>query len=309
MIKHPVLLMCIILFVACSHQKSQPVTKRIVAKESKNRHPILPNKKRYANPLLNQYAEFIKSLNITDAETSSQAARQYSILFKGEDENTCDSAFLIFNRYYEKLNSNLDDLHHKRTGMTDSLLIGNIKPDRLPATVANYLSKLKRNGFEIITEEGDTYVGQERDFIAKWFYDYVSPVMKEYLLQLNKENKQVYIEDNSILISATDLVDRTIWWEQFIKNNPGFISIDEATVNKNSYLQLLLEGTENSYVVNVDNNKLSDYFKNAYNYINDKYPSSDAAKLVAPYYALLKEGKKLKADSLMNVYRKQGVTG
>jgi hypothetical protein len=116
------------------------------------------------------------------------------------------------------------------------------------------------------------------------------------------------MEDASVIISAKQLVDREIWWEQFVKENPGFISIADANIKQKSYLQVLLQGTDNTWIMD-DQNNLNDFFKDAYEYLLDKYPSSAAAKLVAPYYAFLKAGRRYRADSLMNVYQKEGVTG
>lgn len=299
---------CLIVLCACSHKKQPSAETKHAVKANKPAKTSIINKPQYTNPLFNQYVVFIKSLNFTDPENATTAAGRYVELFKGQAPAACDTAFLIFSAYYDKLDKTLDDIHYDRTDRSDTILMRKVKPGKLPAKVAKYLRHLNDNGFTIIMEEGDTYVGQDRDFISKWFYESVSPVMKAYLEQLNKENKAVYMEDASIIISAKQLVDREIWWEQFVKENSGFISITDASVNQKSYLQALLQGTDNTWVMD-DQNRLSDYFKEAYNYLLDKYPSSAAAKLVAPYYAFLKEGHRYRADSLMNVYKKEGVTG
>lgn len=302
------LCMCLIVLCACSHKKQPSAETKHAVKANKPAKTKTTNKPQYTNPLFNQYVVFIKSLNLTDPENATKAARRYADLFKGQAPATCDTAFLIFSAYYDKLNNSLDDTHFNRADRSDTILMGKVKPGKLPVKVAKYLKQLNDNGFTIIMEEGDTYVGQERDFVARWFYDSVSPAMKVYLEQLNKENKAIYVEDASIIISAKLLVDREIWWEQFVKDNPGFISIADAAINQKSYLQALLQGTDNTWVMD-DKNNLSDYFKDAYSYLLDKYPSSAAAKLVAPYYTFLKEGRRYRADSLMNVYKKEGVTG
>lgn len=302
------LCMCLIVLCACSHKKQPSAETKHAVKAKKSAKTSTTNKPQYTNPLFNQYVVFIKSLNFTDPKNATKAAKKYAELFKGQAPATCDTAFLIFSNYYDKLNLELDDIHQKATGMADTELAGNVKPEKLRAKAGSYLTKLKNNGFDITMEEGVTYVGQDRDFIARWFYDFVSPVMKMYLEQLNKENKDIYIEDASITISAKQLVDREIWWEQFVEENPGFISIADAAINQKSYLQALLQGTDNTWIMD-DQNNLNDFFKDAYEYLLDKYPSSAAAKLIAPYYAFLKAGRRYRADSLMNVYKKEGVTG
>jgi hypothetical protein len=304
------LCICFIVLCACSNNKKQPPaeTKHAVKADKPATKTSAGNKPQYTNPLFNQYAVFIKSLNFTDPENATKAAAKYTTLFKGREAATCDTAFLIFSNYYDKLSLELDDTYQRATTMADSELTGKRKPEKLRTNAGNYLSKLKNNGFDIAKDKGIAYVGQDRDFIALWFYDDVSPVMKMYLEQLNKENKNVYIKNAAITISAKQLVEREIWWEQFVNEHPGFISIADAVIHQKSYLQALLQGTDKTWIID-DNNDLNDFFNEAYSYLLNKYPSSAVAKLVAPYYAFLKAGRRYRADSLMNVYQKDGVTG
>src|SRR5215216_2950905 len=204
--KNNVLLyMCLIVLCACSHKKQPSAETKRTVKANKPAKTSTTNKPQYTNPLFNQYVVFIKSLTFTNPENATKAAAKYATLFKGREAATCDTAFLIFSKYYDKLSLELDDIYQRATGMVDSDLTGKIKPEKLSANAGNYLDRLKSNGFDIAKDEGTTYVSQDRDFIARWFYDDVSPVMKMYLEQLNKENKDVYIKGASITISAKQL--------------------------------------------------------------------------------------------------------
>jgi hypothetical protein len=177
------LCICFIVLCACSNNKKQPPaeTKHAVKANKPAKKTLAGNKPQYTNPLFNQYVVFIKSLNFANPENATKAAAKYAGLFKGQSAAVCDTAFLIFNAYYDKLNNSLDDIHFDRSDRSDTILMSKVKPGKLPAKVAKNLKHLNDNGFTIIMEEGDTYVGQDRDFIGKSFYDYVSPVMKVYL--------------------------------------------------------------------------------------------------------------------------------
>jgi hypothetical protein len=239
--------------------------------------------------------------------TSTLAAKKFNSLFKEQSNAICDTAFILFNSYYDKLNNDLDDLQQKDTTLNLKYFIRDDtgKTPELSKKTKFYVDHLAENGFNVYLSEGDAYIGQDRDFIAKWFYSLVSPTMKKYLIQLNKENKQVYIEDASIMISPTELVDRAVWWENFVKENPNFILLKASQENALDYLKNLLEGTDNTSVISLDNNKLTPFFTEAYNHAESKYPSSEVTKKISPYYKLLLKGKTKSADSLLKTYFKE----
>jgi hypothetical protein len=295
MIKYLSVFVCILLLAACSNDKKHPV-----GSEKNEGAETKASKLHYANTLLNQYEFYIDSLKSNDTATADVAINRYTQTFKTGDDATRDSAFLIFSKYYDRLCIKQDSARRKKV---DSSLVGD---NHAPA--AGYVAKLKQNGLGIIKEDGYTYIGQDRDFIAKHFYQYLSPVMKQYLEKINQESREACVQKNKLVIGAKALVERAMWWEQFVKAHPHFISVGYAAIIQKSYLQLLFQGTDFSYVI-ADNNSITPYFNEAYKYLCDKYPASYAAKMVKPYYDLLLAGSKLQADKLMNTYFKQGVTG
>lgn len=277
-------------------------TKQIAFKKNNSNSVV------YSNPLLNEYRIFLNSLNSTDAETSTFAAKKLNSLFKGQSNPICDTAFMLFSNYYDKLNNDLDDSQRKDTTLNlEKYFIRDdkSKTQKLSEKTKLYIDRLAENGFNVYLSEGDAYIGQDRDFIAKWFYGLVSPTMKKYLIQLNKENKKIYIEDASIMISPTELVDRTVWWENFVKENPNFILSKTSDENASDYLKNLLEGTDNSQVINDDTNKLNPFFAEAYDYAENKYPSSETAGKISLYHQLLLKGEIKGADSLLKIYFKE----
>ena len=245
------------------------------------------------------YNQFVNKLDPSDLSTSLQAAQKFDEVFKKQDQQLCDTAFTIFSAYYDKME---DALGNKfiDTYNLDSLLFRDTIKAPLPLKAAEYVERLKVNGFMVTESEGDAYINEDRDFIEKWFYDSVSPLMKTYLIQLNKENKKPFDEDAGIIVSPAEFADRTVWWENFSTNNPGFIYHEDANATFKSYLGLIFQGEDNTRVVDLDATKLNSFFIDLYTYLQGKYPQSKTTRLVKPYFEALSKRDTAKANHIVS---------
>jgi hypothetical protein len=156
----------------------------------------------------------------------------------------------------------------------------------LPPRLADYVENLRKNGYDISMTESTSYVEEDRDYIKVNFYSALSPRMVVYLEQLNKENKEGYCDDGSIMIGNTELIDRIVWWENFNKENKTFLFRELPYHRQQMYTSGLIAGEDNSPLLD-DKNELNIYFRNAYDYLFNKYADSESAKLLKPYYAAL----------------------
>ncbi|QHL88100.1 hypothetical protein GU926_11920 [Nibribacter ruber] len=259
------------------------------------------------NPLLVEYEQFLAQLDSGKVENVSVAAAKFDALFKGQPTALADSGYVLFDRFYLRTDNTLNEKHD--FVRFDSLLINHSLSQSLKQSkeIKAYEMLLKSNGFQLAMSEGMTYLQQDRDFITKHFYPYTGPALKEYLTQLNKENKEGFQEDGGLSISPTQLADRVIWWESFIKRNPGFVLLQEADEERRGYLGTLLNGMDNSPVLSFDNHRLDDYYATAYKHLENKAPSSDANKLVKPVYQALLKNDTAQANSLVRKYMKAGL--
>jgi hypothetical protein len=301
-----ILFTCILFFTVCGLKadKNADVYSNPV-KAAKN---ITLNVKNDTS-LFNVYRSFLLTLDTNKMESSTKAAVEFTNLFKGQPANICDRAYFLFDKYDEKLCENIDKNHFKDTSIIyDSLLTGSLKTHyQLSDKLKRYAQKLKDNGFKVYTSEGVTYIGRDLDLVAKWFYKYVSPVMKEYLIQLNKEDKEGFAEDAGLTISPRQFVDRTVWWEKFTVKYPGSIVYNEAEKNWKEYLGTLLYGMENSPVITYSEKSIHNYYKDAYTYLNYSYPSTKTNKIVNPYFKLLLQENADEANRLLKQYRKNQI--
>ncbi|TSJ37215.1 hypothetical protein FO440_20845 [Mucilaginibacter corticis] len=292
-------LLFVLVIVSCKNKTTQR-SENDTAKKSVKKSNIS-----YQNPLFSQYVDYLKSQDIKVAASNTNAIKKFVELFKGKDARTCDTAFLIYNKFYKKMTESLEDVNEKDSIDLDVFYTYKNGPKNIPPNVIDYVKNLRDNGFDILEEEGSVYVTQDWDFVAKYYYDLVSPSMKEFLQEINIESKQLYLEDGSITIAADTLVDRAAWWEQFETKHANFIWKDEVLATKKEYLNVLLRGSDNTEIFY--DRQLNEYFKKAYLYLEKKYPGTETYKLAKPVYELLIQGKKTEADNVLEQYDKRGL--
>lgn len=258
---------------------------------------------------IKDYQLFVSKLDTFNVETVTTAAKKYQSLFKNEDSELKDKGFSIFNAYYDRLDKNVNELHENDTTNFDPLIMldASGKSIPIPKKLKDYNDRLKRNGFEVSSTEGISYIQKDRDFIEKWFYSFVSSSMKEYLQQLNKESKEGFQEDAGLTIAAQQYADRLVWWDNFIQKYPTFHMIENAKKHRKELLTFFVIGMDNSPVLDYETNKLAHYYKNAYTYLQSNYPSSETNKVVNPYFKALLQNDKAKGSALLNKYKKSGV--
>jgi hypothetical protein len=221
----------------------------------------------FHNEKLVAYKDFIDHLDAFKADNMQVAADKFKSTFKGADPVTCDSAYYIFEGYYSLTDDRLDEVHsNDSTSNYDSLVMEN--PGPLSKKLSDYRDKLKKNGFRVATTEGTTYIEKDRSFIKDNFYHYLTPVMVQYLDQIDKENEEGYWEDGGLVIGPTVLVDRIIWWEFFTKQNPGFIFKNLPNQKEQLYMASLITGEDNTPLYQDEATmELTGYFKEAYQYL------------------------------------------
>jgi hypothetical protein len=261
-----------------------------------------------------EYQTFVTSLDTTQMSSSKQAAEKFQELYASATPEQADEGFLIFDKLYNSLAYNLDEQHYKngaKNGEYDKYdqIAGiyngyNDGKDAPPEMIA-YHKELASHGFGIGMTEGSTFILQNRDFLKGYFYDKVSEPMKKYLVQKNKEAKEMFSSDGGLLISPTRLAERVIWAENFMKENPNFHPklMEELKWSKKSYLTFLLEGMDNTPLFDYETKELSPDFEEAYQTVTSSYSNTETAAIIKPYYEAIKNKNTKKQDELMIKYQ------
>jgi hypothetical protein len=170
-----------------------------------------------------------------------------------------------------------------------------------------YVKKLKENGFDFAVGEGSTFIRQDRSFLSKYFYPHISSVMKDYLERVNKENEEGLLNDAGLAITPVQLSNRVLWWENFLKTYPSFVFASEIKEKQKGNLTFLLEGIDNTPLLNPGSNTLNGEYKKAFQNVLTSQPSSETAGLIRPYFAALKQRDIKTARKFLLQYKKQGL--
>lgn len=202
----------------------------------------------------------------------------------------------------------IDESRSKQTLAFDSLIMDTTQVDTLPqsklsAALVAYGKGLRENCFYIYMSEGETYLGRDYDFDVKWFSPYLSPALQQYLVQFSKEEKEGFQEDAGLTISSIQLARRTVWWENFSVKYPNAIIASSAKGNWRAYLATLLEGMDNTPVIEDEKGTVSNYYKEALASLQIKSPSSKTYKLASAYFGLLLKNDQAQADALLKDYK------
>lgn len=307
----PLLLLAAICFGCGQTEKKAPLQKALKPAHARNNAPLF----QYGNPVLLQYDRYIASLDTELVEMSAQALDTFQLLFKTQPAAVCDTAFYIFNQYQKGLGYYLNMNMEKDSINYEDFLFPD-EHNKMPVLSKKQKAikrKLEQGGFALEAGEG-VYITQNQHFLWQYFAKYVSPAMKQYLAQLTKEQKEGFDEEGGLTVDAPVLADRTVWWEEFSKANTNFIYSKKADLTYKLLLYVLMEGEGDggareihydSSGVNVDSVTLSDYFKTAWTYMQEKHPQAQATAIVTPYLNAWLKNDTTEADRILAGFEKE----
>lgn len=255
------------------------------------------------------YAYYLNTLDTSTAASMQKALRVFGFYFKNLDTSVADSGFVKLDAFYSRLLLSLNQQHEAKQNDYDSLVMDYRKyPEELPVSksLRDYDSTLRANGFCIDMQEGISYVKEDRSIFKKYCYSYLSKTAKTFLEQEALEIRQGLSDDAALTISPGKLADRALWWEHFSQKHPKHLFHKNAQDYHRYYLSLLLQGMNNTYVLEEDST-ISSYFKEAYKQLSYAFPGSETNKQVQAYVQLVKKKNMRGADSLLDLYRKKGI--
>ena len=293
------LLACTICICSCTCNQQLPPTavneERIIEKDSAKK-----------STFLQEYAAYLQNLDTSKLNNSSLAVEKYKLFFNNVDTADADSAYVLFFAFYNVMLDKLLDQHYKNYTDQSAFTIsstGNVTPKTQQAK--QYLSQLHLNGFTLSVEEGSTYVKQDVDFIAKHFYNTVSTTMRIYLEQVQRENKEGFLSDAAMVITPTALATRIIFWDDFLMNHSSFVFNETIREKQREYLTFLLEGVDNTPLLDHTTKQLSARYEKAYQYVLVKHPNSNLAEILKPYYQNLQKNSIARDQQILKQYRSE----
>ena len=267
------------------------------------------------------FQEYIHSLDPNDIASLDKSVQRYQKIFEKSTEFTRDTAFIVFWRYYvtvadslgakfvqdEKYNSfynikNFDESSSKNWKLEKDLMNKN---KRLNESDFKILKKVNHYGYKFDIIEGVTLVSiADPKFVLKNFTGLISSEMKQYITKVIEEIDTAGGSDTVLSISLDELVDRLLWWENFVKRNQDFFLIDDCISTYDGYLFTLMLGTDKTPTFNPENLKIKEKFKRIYEKMMKQHKGTQAAEIISKYYNILaKNNFIINAEAMNFAYR------
>jgi len=300
MVKYISIVIVIAGFMACNNKPAQTIAS---ATDSVDFNPDtlqIPSE----NPQIIAFQSFVQLLDSSKAESATLALNEFKRTFTGKSVGLCDSAYGVLQALIDTVELKLND--KLQTDTTDYSAL--YTAEKIPQKIVLAQKALFKDGFRFGTSEGVVYIVQDRSYVTKNLLTMFSPPMQAYLLQIEKENREGFMEDAAIVISPRVHVERILWYEKFIAENSGFVLIKNCKDYKKAYLTYLLTGIDNTMLFeNEEEMKLSPYFIQAYKYLLKTYPESETAALVMPYKQAIEQKQKSVVQELLKKYVIKGL--
>lgn len=296
-----VTVLLVLFFVSCNKlSDKQVVTKADTFHLTDTVHTVAENLK------ISEFKAFVVKLDSSDMSSIPKVTKRYKEIFKGQTPTLCDSGFVVFQLLYDSVEYHLNLKYQNDTTNYEPLFSAD--QSSITKDMKGFQKKLLLNGFKISASEGFSYIEQDRSFVAKNYYGLVTPSMKDYLIEIQRENKEGFAINGIISISPRQLVDRTVWYEKFIAAHPGFVFETNCKNYQKAYLTYLLCGYQNTSVYqSKESGQLSDFYLNAYNYLLSRYADSQTVQTITPYYDALKQKQTATAQSILKSFRIKGM--
>ncbi len=226
---------------------------------------------------LGQLNAHLKTLNTKQLESGKKAWDFVKTNFASTTGSTADAAFILLEKFLSRMEH--EGEYYKLTedfkwAESDYEAISNetFDTNKYPHT-----KKIAQNGFRLETGEGMIFPIVDIAKLAEFFVGKATPPMKAYIEQELLEQKDQAWSDGGIIISLEKLADRGAWWERFNRENPYF-PLHSQTIESERWPRLVLvNGSDNSPTYDSESQLITEEYKKAWAYIQQKYPGTHLA--------------------------------
>lgn len=112
-----------------------------------------------------------------------------------------------------------------------------------------YLIGLIQNGADVrVYNLGEGYYEFTHNLqaMADIFTPYLRPDQKAFIQQMAKDNQEIFLSDAAITTPFEELVERTVFWEDYITRYPNGFAVKDAKTILDSYRYFLFFGSDNT---------------------------------------------------------------
>jgi hypothetical protein len=226
---------------------------------------------------LEVYKTHLNDLDNSNVENIDAALVLFDSLSVSPPDSVNDKMFEEFRDYYFKtiryINSNnIDDSKFYQYD------------DKYNNPYADSLTTLLNAfGIDIFSTEGSFYADQMVGYLSKTFSGKLTEAYKEFLERRAFEMRRPFSEDAMLLVPISTVTDRMLFWEDFLKRYPDSHISSSAGFFYEHYLGILITGTDNSRVYDLNTNIFREDVIRIYKRIISEYPDRRSAQMLSGY--------------------------
>ncbi len=197
--------------------------------------------------------------------------------FKGSEPEWNDALFMLGTYYMSHLEVTLamDDSMkglYETSDLRDEIAQGTLDMEQ-----SEVLRRLKINGFKLTTAEGDVYPTYDRNTLTSAINGPFTLGMEQAIRLRNRNETMHLFSDGGITTDLVNIADMAISLEKLSKNHPLLPLSEWVDSSLDFYLNVILNGTDNSPSVNYESGKYRSEFISMWEYYLTTHPHSAIA--------------------------------
>ncbi|MCX6219770.1 MAG: hypothetical protein NTZ69_02130 [Bacteroidia bacterium] len=199
------------------------------------------------------------------------------------DSLSRDSMLISFNEYMTAVMQE----YYSGKLLGNRQLMDHFESKEDPVEAQKLIATLAAHGILITYREGDFYLEPNLAFVFNHLEGALTTGSRNYL-QTKISLSKVLLDDNNLPVSPADSIARQIIaWEDFMVNNPEYVSKDEIQAQYIDAFTTYLSGTEQFPLFDPNTKMLQHVYQNSYLQYLEKYPNRESTKIVKKFYDLL----------------------
>lgn len=159
-------------------------------------------------------------------------------------------------------------------------------PEKLQDELSEMVKKTRDSGYKIEQAEGFYYPVIDYSIYAKYTAN-VNPDIKAYFGIMETESDQVYAKDAALRIDWSEVIQRGLITEDFLKKYPNFSKYDDIKNLYNRYVSAFMYGLNNTPLFDYETNKINEEAKTTYEEAIKNNKDSDFIYLLKGFMEVL----------------------
>jgi len=249
-------------------------------------------------PSLAKFTDTLRKLNADTLTAIDSALHLYSVLAP-DDSTGADSAAAalmgFIGKVVEKQNNHFINDSSDLSPLLDPA-------EHLTEKQRSINSVLHDNHLKTVSNgEGSVYLVPAYETILASIQSKTSAPVDRFLNLTAQEDTAASFKDAGLVIEITDFVDRLVESEQLLAQKlPPRFAAEAARLNK-FYSNGLVRGADNTPALDNNTLQFTEQFRQGYDYLLAKYPSTKAAAKINVWVAVVKSGDKRKINDYLRL--------